>query len=343
MTRQRYDLREGSGRVGAPWVEPVSSGTARGGDHALALDLVRVTEAAAIAAGRWVGHGADRAGEVAAAEAVREYLGCVPMRGVVVLGDEPPAGSPVLPRGIGVGDGTGPECDVGIAAGEATLSAARDVPHAITAIAVTERGGMYSPQPETSMQKLAVGAACAGVVDIRMPVAENVRAIADATGSARADVTVAVLDRPRHRRLVQDVREAGARVHLLEGGEIAGAVAAAHPDSPIDVLLGTGSGADGVLAAAALSCLGGSLQAVLRPEGAGSPESTDHAVDRVLRTEDLVRGDRILFCATGVTGNELLRGVGRCPECTTTDSTVMCSDPATVRSIRSEHRPAVTA
>ncbi|OLT41286.1 fructose 1,6-bisphosphatase [Saccharomonospora sp. CUA-673] len=303
--------------------------------------MVRVTEAAAIAAGRWVGHGADRAGEIAASAAVRDYIMRVPMRGVVVLGDDRPDGSPALARGSRVGDGTGPECDVGVSAGDATLSPARDVPHAITAIAVTDRGGMFDP-PDVPMQKLAVGADHADVVDIHRPVAENLRAIAAVTGSIPADLTVAVLDRPRHRKLVHDIRETGARVHLLEGGEIAGAVAAAHPDSPIDVLMGTGSGPDGVLAAAALSCLGGSLQAILRPdeaEGSDGSARSGRAAERVLRTEDLVRGNRILFCATGVTGNELLRGVGRCPDRMTTESTVLCSDPATVRSVRSEHRP----
>ncbi|MBB3663888.1 fructose-1,6-bisphosphatase II [Prauserella sediminis] len=338
MRSQQWDIRARSGRARSPELGPILSDGTDGPDHTLALELVRVTEAAAIAAGRWVGHGDDDAGGAAALAAMHEYILPVPMRGVVVLGSQRTDGAPALSKGAVIGDGTGPACDVGVSVGEAALSTARDVPHAITAIAVAERGAMYDPPPAVPMQKLVVGADHADVVDIHRPVAENLRAIAAVKGCTPSDVTVAVLNRPRHRDLVRDIREAGARVHLVEGGEVAGAVAAAHPDSPIDVLLGTGGGEEGVLAAAALTCIGGSLQALLRPEGADRRESVRRDADRVLRTEDLVRGGRILFCATGVTSNELLRGVGHYPDRTTTESTVMCSTPGIVRSVRSEHQ-----
>ncbi|MBB3053588.1 fructose-1,6-bisphosphatase II [Prauserella isguenensis] len=338
MRSQQWDMRERSGRL-RPESGPALSDS-EGLDHTLALELVRVTEAAAIAAGRWVGHGDDAAGKAAAAAAVHEHILPVPMRGVVVFGGQRTDGRPALSKGADVGGGTGPACDVGLSAGEAALSPARDVAHAITAVAVAERGAMYDPPPAVPMQKLVVGADYADVVDIRLPVAENLRAIAAVKGCGTSDVTAAVLNRPRHRDLVRDIREAGARVHLVEGGEVAGAVAAAHPERSIDVLLGTGGGEEGVLAAAALSCMGGSLQALLRPEGPDRREQVRRDTGRVLRTDDLVRGERILFCATGVTGNELLRGVGHYPDRTTTESTVMCSTPGIVRSVRSEHRTA---
>ncbi|MCP2256087.1 fructose-1,6-bisphosphatase II [Prauserella aidingensis] len=340
MRSQQWDMRERARRPGPESGPsgPTLSAPAGGPDHGLALELVRVTEAAAIAAGRWVGHGDEAAGKAAAAAAMREHILPVPMRGVVVVGEQSAGGRPALSKGADVGDGTGPACDVAVSAGDAALSPARDVPHAITAVAVAERGAMYDPPPAVPMQKLAVGADYADVVDIRLSVAENLRAIAAVKGVGTSDVTAAVLNRPRHRDLVRDIRDAGARVHLVEGGEVAGAVAAAHPERSVDVLLGTGGGEEGVLAAAALSCMGGAVQALLRPEGPDPRDQVRRDTGRVLRTDDLVRGERILFCATGVTGNELLRGVGHYPDFTTTESTVMCSNPGIVRSVRSEHR-----
>lgn len=320
--------------------EPVLSADTGGPDQALALELVRVTEAAALAAGDWVGRGDEDGGKAAAVVAMHEAVMSVSMRGVVVIGDGDHGDAIALSRGADVGTGNGPTCDVGIAAGDGALSMARDVPHALSAIAVTERLAMYQPAPGLAMQKLAVGSDYAGVVDIGRPVVDNIHELAWAKDTCASDVTVAVLNRPWHRQLVRDIREAGARVHLIEGGEIAGAIAAAHPSSPVDMLLGTGGADEAVMAAAALSCMGGSLQAVLRPGDHGRSESAQWAgsdVGRVLRTEDLVRGQRILFCATGVTGSELLRGVGRQCDRITTESIVMCSNPGTVRIVSSEH------
>lgn len=311
-------------------------------DHTLALELVRVTEAAAMAAGRWVGHGDKNSGRVAAVEAMHELVMSVSMRGVVVISEGEQAERPVLFRGEHVGDGAGPLCDIGISAGDGALSIARDVPNALTAIAVAERGALYDPSPVRSMQKLAVGVDYVDVVDINRSVAENLRAVATVKGARVSDVIVAVLNRPRHRELVHEIRDAGARVHLIEGGEVAGAIAAARLESPVDMLLGTGSAAEGVIAAAALSCMGGALQARLRPDDSepGEQPGTGPDSGEVLHTGDLVRGGRILFCATGVTNSEVLRGVRHHAGRTTTQSIVLCSEPDTVRIIRSEHGPA---
>lgn len=314
-----------------------------GPDLSLALELVRVTEAAAIAAGRWVGHGDENSGKVAAVDAMHELIMSVSMRGVVVIGAGARSDTPVLFKGDDVGKGIGPACDIGISAGDGALSVARDVPNALAAIAVAERGALFDPAPALSMEKSAVGPDYADVVDIERPVAENLRAVAMAKSGAVSDVVVAVLDRPWHRKLVHEIREAGARVHVTEGGEVAGAMAAARPESPVDMSLGTGGAAEGVIAAAALSCLGGALQARLRPE---APEKTESdsgfgsGAGDVLHTEDLVRGGNILFCATGVTGSEVLRGVQHRFGRTTTQSIVMCSKPDTVRIVESEHRHA---
>ncbi|MEV0065798.1 fructose-bisphosphatase class II family protein [Amycolatopsis sp. NPDC050768] len=298
-------------------------------DHALALELVQVTEAAALAAGRWVGHGDEISGKAAAVEAMHNVIGSVPMRGVVVLGED----GKRLIKGEEVGTGAGPACDVAINAGDGALSVARDVPNALAAVAVAERGALFDPPPDVAMEKLVVGPECAGVVELDRPVAENLRAVASAKGGRVSDVVVAVLNRPWHRELVHEIRDAGARVHLIEGGEIAGAIAVARPESPVDVLLGTGGAAEGVIAAAALSCLGGSVQARLRSDDSGTRHD-------VLHTEDLVRGERILFCATGVTGSEVLRGVQQHAGRTTTQSIVLCSQPETARIVKTQHRSA---
>ncbi|MEV4596076.1 fructose-bisphosphatase class II family protein [Amycolatopsis sp. NPDC049253] len=297
-----------------------------GSDHALALELVPVTEAAAIAAGRWVGHGDEISGKAAAVEAMHHVVGSVPMRGVVVLGED----GKRLVKGEEVGSGAGPVCDVAINAGDGALSVARDVPNALAAVVVAERGALYDPAPDLAMDKLVVGPECAGAVELDRPVAENLRAVAAAKGGRVSDVVVAVLNRPWHRELVHEIRDAGARLHLIEGGEIAGAIAVARPESPVDVMLGTGGAAEGVIVAAALSCLGGSVQARLRSESGLRHE--------VLHTEDLVRGERVLFCATGVTGSEVLRGVQQHAGRTTTQSLVLCS--GTVRIVTTEHRSA---
>ncbi|WP_329059209.1 fructose-bisphosphatase class II [Amycolatopsis sp. NBC_01480] len=305
-------------------------------DDALALELVPVTEAAALAAGRWAGHSGDSA-RLAAVDATHTGLRSVPMRGVVVLGAGAREDTPALFHGAEVGYGDGPACDVGISFGDGALSETRDVPCALTAIAVAERGAMLDPPPEFDLEKLVVAADFADVVDLTRPVAENVRMLAAAKGVRVSDVVVAVLNRPRHVALAREIQDAGARLHLLEGGEIAGAVATARAERQVDLLLGTGSAAQGVIAAAALSCLGGSMQARLVPRDAR--RAGEPGTGGVLRTEDLVRGENVVFCATGVTSSELLGGIrnegaGRA----IAQSVVLCSNPDTVRTVRSEHR-----
>lgn len=321
-------------------------GSGRPGD-ALALELVRVTEAAAIAAARWVGRGDEDSGKVAALDAMREVIMSVPMRGVVVVGAGQRRGTAVLCNGADAGAGEGPACDVGITAGDGGLSLARDVPHALTAVAVAERGAMFERSSGLSMEKLAVGPDYVDFVDLGRPLKENLRAVAKAKDVRTSDVVVAVLNRPRHRELVREIRDAGARVHLIEGGDVAGAIAAARPESPVDLLLGTGGAAEGVIAAAALSCLGGALQGRLLPGEAERGEKqcdTGRDFDKVLHTDDLVRGENILFCATGVTGSEVLHGVRHNAGYTTTQSMVLCSQPQTVRIVEAEHRvPTKTA
>lgn len=299
-----------------------------GPDQALALELVQVTEAAALAAGRWVGRGEQNSGRAAATVAMHEHLSSVPVRGTVVIGEGEQNDTPVLRTGDDVGFGDGPECDVGVSVGHGALSPVKDVPKSLAVIAVAEPGALYAPPPAVVVEKLAVGSDCADVVDITRPVAENLRAVAAVKGVRVSDLVVAVLDRPRHRELMNEIRAAGARVHVLQGGDVAGAIAAARPESSVDVLLGTGRAEEGVIAAAALSCLGGSLQVRLRYAG----------FDKVLHTSDLVRGGRVLFCATGVTTSELLRGVQNRSGRITTQSMVLCSKPDTVRMVRSEHR-----
>lgn len=300
-----------------------------GSDQALELELVRATEAAAIVAGRGVGRDRWSRDRAAATVAMHEHLMSVPMRGTVVVdAGENYADTPVLCTGDSVGRGDGANYDLGVGVGDGALSPAKDVPNSMAAIVLAERGALYAPPPSVAMKKLAVGADCADVVDITQPVAANLRAVAAVKGVRVADLVVAVLNRSWHRELVNQIRAAGARIHMLEGGDIAGAIATACPESSVDMLMGTGGAAEGVIAAAALSCLGGSLQVRLRSEGPS----------KVLHTGDLVRGGRVVFCATGVTTSEFLRGVQRISGLTITQSMVLCSTPDTARLIRSEHR-----
>ncbi|MBC3194850.1 fructose-bisphosphatase class II [Pseudonocardia sp. C8] len=295
-----------------------------GPDQALALELVRVTEAAAIVAGRG---GGRRNGGTAAAVAMHERLMSAPVRGTVVIGEGERTGAPVLSAGDAVGAGDGPVCDLGVSVGGGPAPATGE-PIPLVAIAVAGGGALYAPPPAALVEQLAAGPDCADVVDITRPVAENLRAVAAVRRVRVPDLEVAVLGGARHPEAANEVREAGARVRALQGGGIAGAIAAARPESPVDLLLGTGGAAEGVIAAAALSCLGGSLQLRLCSDG----------VDEVLHTRDLVRGGRVLFCATGVTTGELLHGVRYHPGRATTWSVVLSSEPDTVRMVESEHR-----
>jgi fructose-1,6-bisphosphatase II len=310
-------------------------------DRNLALELVRVTEAAAMAAGRWVGRGDKNGGDGAAVDAMRKLIGTVSMRGVVVIGEGEKDQAPMLYNGEHVGNGEGPECDVAVDPIDGTTLMAKGMPNAIAVLAATERGAMFDPSAVFYMEKLAVGPEAADVIDITAPVAENIRRVARAKHTDVSDVTVCILDRARHADLVKKVREAGARIHFISDGDVAGAISAARPNTGVDMLIGIGGTPEGIIAACALKCMGGAIQSRLWPrddEERDKAIGAGHDLQRVLTTDDLVSGDNAFFCATGVTDGDLLRGVHYRSGGCTTQSIVMRSKSGTVRMIDGFHR-----
>jgi fructose-1,6-bisphosphatase II len=310
-------------------------------DRNLALDLVRVTEAAAMAAGRWVGLGDKEAGDGAAVDAMRKLINSLPMRGTVVIGEGEKDNAPMLFNGEKVGDGTGPEVDVAVDPIDGTTLMSKGMPNALAVLAVAERGSMFDPSAVFYMEKLAVGPDFADVVDITAGWTENLRRIARIKRSRVSDVTVCILDRPRHEDLVREVREAGARIQFITDGDIAGAIYAAREQSQVDVLMGIGGTPEGITAACALKCLGGMIQGRLWPrddEERHKAIDAGHDLSRVLTTDDLVSGDNAFFVATGVTSGDLLRGVRYQDGGAFTQSIVMRSKSGTVRVIDSYHR-----
>jgi fructose-1,6-bisphosphatase II len=309
-------------------------------DRNLALDLVRVTEAAAMAAGRWVGRGDKNGGDGAAVDAMRQLISGVSMQGVVVIGEGEKDEAPMLFNGEEVGDGTGPLCDVAVDPIDGTTLMAKGMPNALAVMAVAERGAMFDPSAVFYMEKLAVGPEAAGSVDIDAPVEENIRRVAKAKGISVGDVTVCILDRPRHDKLVREVRNAGARIHFISDGDVAGAISAAREATGVDMLIGIGGTPEGIIAACALKCMGGELQAKLWPKDDEERQKAidaGHDLGRVLTTADLVRGDNAFFVATGVTDGDLLRGVHYRRGGATTQSLVMRSKSGTIRLIESWH------
>ena len=310
-------------------------------DRNLAMELVRVTEAAALAAGRWVGRGDKNGGDQAAVDAMRKLISSVSMHGVVVIGEGEKDEAPMLYNGEEVGNGDGPQCDVAVDPIDGTTLMSKGMPNALAVLAVAERGAMFDPSAVFYMEKLAVGPESADAIDITAPISENVRRVAKARSIDVADVTVCVLDRPRHDKLVQTIRETGARIHFISDGDVAGAISAARPGTGVDMLLGIGGTPEGIIAAAALKCMGGAIQARLWPRDYAEREkalAAGHDLDRVLETDDLVSGDNVFFCATGVTDGDLLRGVHYTPGGCTTQSIVMRSKSGTVRMIDGYHR-----
>jgi fructose-1,6-bisphosphatase II len=310
-------------------------------DRNLALELVRVTEAAAMSAGRWVGRGDKNGGDQAAVDAMRKLIGTVSMQGVVVIGEGEKDEAPMLFNGEEVGDGNGPPCDVAVDPIDGTTLMAKGMPNAIAVLAVTERGAMFDPSAVFYMEKLAVGPEAADVVDLAVPVAENIRRVAKAKHTDVSDVTVCILDRPRHEQLVAEVRRAGARIHFISDGDVAGAISAARPNTGVDMLLGIGGTPEGIITACALKCMGGAIQTRLWPrDDAERAKALDagHDLDRVLSTNDLVSGNNVFFCATGITDGDLLRGVHYRSGGCTTQSIVMRSKSGTVRMIDGFHR-----
>jgi fructose-1,6-bisphosphatase II len=310
-------------------------------DRNLALELVRVTEAAAMAAGRWVGRGDKIGADGAAVEAMRYLINTVSMDGVVVIGEGEKDHAPMLFNGERVGNGTGPECDVAVDPIDGTTLNAKGMPNAIAVIALAERGAMYDPSAVFYMQKLVTGPEAAGTVDIEAPVAHNVQAVARAKRSAPSEVTVVILDRPRHEDLVREVRETGARIKFISDGDVAGAIMAVRPDTGVDLLLGVGGTPEGIIAACAMKCLGGVMQGKLWPRDDAEREralAAGHDLDRVLTTDDLVTGENAFVAISGITDGELVRGVRYRSGGALTSSLVMRSRSGTVRRIESEHQ-----
>ncbi len=317
------------------------NGNAQLPDRNLALELVRVTEAAAMAAGRWVGRGDKIGADGAAVGAMRHLINTVSMDGVVVIGEGEKDNAPMLYNGEHVGNGDGPECDVAVDPIDGTTLNAKGMPNAIAVIALAERGAMYDPSAVFYMEKLVTGPEAADAVDITASVEHNIRAVARAKGSKPSEVTVVILDRPRHENLVREVRETGARIKFISDGDVAGAIMAVRPDTGIDLLLGIGGTPEGIIAACAMKCLGGVIQGRLWPrDEAERHKALDagHDLDRVLTTDDLVTGDNAFVAITGITDGELVRGVRYRAGGAITSSLVMRSKSGTVRRVESEHR-----
>ncbi|MDH3753342.1 MAG: class II fructose-bisphosphatase [Acidimicrobiia bacterium] len=310
-------------------------------DRNLALELVRVTEAAAMAASRWMGRGDKEGADGAAVDAMRLVLGTVPMDGVVIIGEGEKDEAPMLFNGERIGDGSPPLCDIAVDPIDGTTLTALGRSDALAVIAVSDRGTMFDPGPCVYMEKIAVGPECVGVIDIALSPTENLRAIADAKGEAIGDLTAVILDRDRHLDLIDEVRQAGARIRLIPDGDVAGAIATAWPDAGADVLFGIGGTPEGVISAAALKSMGGEIQGRLWPRNDAERKasiSAGYDVDTVLTQDDLVQGNNCFFAATGITDGALLQGVHYNPNGATTQSLVMRSKSGTVRLVNASHR-----
>jgi fructose-1,6-bisphosphatase II len=318
----------------------VAEPAANAPDRNLALELVRVTEAAAMGAGRWIGRGEKESADQAAVDGMRAVLDTVEMTGLVVIGEGQKDEAPMLYNGEEVGSGHGPEVDVAVDPLEGTRLTAKGQPNAIAVIALAERGTMFFPGAAVYMDKIACGPDAIDKVDIDAPPRKNIEAVAKAKGKKPTEVTVVVLERDRHEGLIAELREIGAKVLLIPDGDVAPAIAAAQPATGVDLLMGVGGTPEGVIAAAALKCVGGGVQGKLWPrndEERGQLVEAGFDLDRVLTTDDLVSGDDVFVAATGVTTGALLRGVRYTPEGAITDSIVMRSRSGTVRRIEATH------
>jgi fructose-1,6-bisphosphatase II len=310
-------------------------------DRNIAMELVRVTEAAALAAGRWIGRGDKEAADGAAVDAMRLMIDSVSMNGVVVIGEGEKDEAPMLFNGEEVGNGEGPGTDVAVDPIDGTTLTSIGQANALAVIALAERGTMFFPGAAVYMEKIAVGPEAADAIDITLPPDENVRRVAKAKGVRPEEITVEILDRPRHAAIIESIRTVGARVYLISDGDVAGAISAATPRSGVDMLYGIGGTPEGVIAAAALKCVGGAIQGKLYPRDDAERQTLideGFDLDAVLTTDDLVKGDHVFFAATGITDGNLLRGVQYWPDGATTHSMVMRSRSGTVRWVEAEHR-----
>jgi fructose-1,6-bisphosphatase II len=309
-------------------------------DRNLALELVRVTEAAALAAGRWVGRGDKEAADQAAVDAMRLMLDSVSMDGVIVIGEGEKDAAPMLYNGEPVGNGSGPAVDVAVDPIDGTRLTSVGQPNALSVVALAERGTMFFPGAAVYMEKVAAGPEAAGALDSTAPPDENVRRVAKAKGVSPEEITVVILDRDRHRDIIASCRDAGARVFLITDGDVAPAIAAARVGSGIDMLIGIGGTPEGVIAASALKCLGGGMLGRLYPRNDDERQrllDAGYDIEQVLTLHDLVSGQDVFFAATGITDGALLRGVGYSPLGATTSSMVMRSRSGTVRTIEAHH------
>lgn len=307
----------------------------------LSLEFGRVTEAAALMAGRWMGRGNKEAADQAAVDAMRQVLGTIDMEGVVVIGEGEKDHAPMLFTGEKLGAGTRPRVDIAVDPVDGTRLLAQGMPNSLAVLAVAERGSLYTWQDIAYMEKIAVGPSGAGAIDITKSVKENLVSVAKAKGVNLDDLTVVILDRPRHESLINQVRDAGARMKLITDGDVAAALMSAMPGTGIDLLMGIGGSPEAVIAACALKCVGGDMQCRLWPRNDDERQlAKDQNIDlgRIYTLDDLVTSDNIFFAATGITDGELLRGVHYFTDGATTHTLVMRATSGTVRYINSTHK-----
>lgn len=307
----------------------------------LALELVRVTEAGAMAAGRYMGRGDKEGGDKAAVDAMRLMLSMIDIDGVVVIGEGEKDEAPMLFNGERLGTGKGPKVDIAVDPIDGTRLLALGRTNSIATVALAERGSMFNPGPMVYMYKMAVGPSAKGHIDLEAPIADNLHAVARAKGADVDDLTVVILERPRHHRMIEEIRAAGARIRLITDGDVAGAIMTAWPDSGIDILIGIGGTPEGVLAASALTAMDGEMQGRIYPRSdqeAALAKEQGFDVDRVLTMKDLVDSPDVFFALTGITDGELVDGVKYFGSGATTHSLVMRAKSGTVREIRARHR-----
>ncbi len=310
-------------------------------DRNLALELVRVTEAAALAAGRFMGRGDKEGGDKAAVDAMRLVLNTVEMDGVIVIGEGEKDEAPMLFNGECLGTGHDPKVDIAVDPIDGTRLLALGRANSLATVAIADRGSMFNPGPIVYMDKIAVGPEAKGAIDIEVSALVNLRSVARVKGKDVADLTVVVLDRPRHEKLIADIRKSGARIRLITDGDVAGALMTAWPDSGVDILMGIGGTPEGVISACALKAMGGEIQGKLHARNeaeANKAKEMGFDLDRVLTIDDLVRSDNVFFAATGITDGELLDGVKYYGDGARTHSLVMRAKSGTVREIVARHR-----
>ena len=310
-------------------------------DRNLAMELVRVTEAAALAASRWIGRGDKNAADGAAVDAMRLMIDSVSVDGIVVIGEGEKDEAPMLFNGERVGTGEPPAVDIAVDPIDGTRLTARGGANALSVLSMAERGTMFDPGPCVYMEKIATGPEAAGVIDIEAPIEDNIAKVAKAKDIEVSDVIVTILDRDRHEEYIKRIRECGARVRLITDGDVAGAIATARPGLGVDLLYGIGGTPEGVTAACALKCLGGEILGRLWPRNddeRGRAIDAGYDMNAVLTTKDLVSGEDVFFATTGVTDGYLLSGVRTTHDGAITESLVMRSRSGTIRMVRSEHR-----